>query len=265
MILSKFKYLSRRWAYLLVLVPIMTDWLDTGHLPIQPREYITEVAVGILLGICIWLLYRESDQLRRMAETDSLTGLFNHKRFQHDLDYEILRAHRLRTPLSLAFVDIDGFKSINDTYGHKQGDLVLKEVGLLLRCCIRQHIDGCYRIGGDEFSILLIGATAEEATAALRDVQNRQVKWETLERYGIMLSIGVVELRDGETSESFGERADKAMYAIKNSRERYTDNQFVRVANSKFLSINQHQSPDLKKMCCRAASHNHLLYMVGDS
>jgi len=137
----------------------------------------------------------------------------------------------------------------------------MREVGLLLRCCIRQHIDGCYRIGGDEFSILLIGATAEEATAALRDVQNRKVKWEVLERYGIMLSIGVVELRDDETSESFVERADNAMYTIKNSRESYTDNQFVRVANYKLLSFNQHQSPDAKKMCCPTAVHNHFRYM----
>lgn len=68
--LTRLKNLSRRWAYLLVLVPIITDWLDTGHLPLQPREYITEVIVGILLGVCVWLLYKESDQLRQMSVTD---------------------------------------------------------------------------------------------------------------------------------------------------------------------------------------------------
>lgn len=258
MILAKFKYLTRRWAYILALAPIITDWLDTGHLPIQPREYITEVAVGILLGICIWLLYRESDELRQEAETDQLTGLFNRKRFQHDLDYEILRAHRLRTPLSLAFVDIDEFKSINDEHGHKQGDLVLREIGLLLCSCTRQQIDGCYRIGGDEFSILLIGAAAKEAKIALRDIQNRQVKSEALELYGIKLSIGIVELRDSETSESIVERADNAMYAIKNSRKSYTGNQLVHIENYKFLSFNQDQSPDKNKICCRAAGHKYL-------
>jgi diguanylate cyclase (GGDEF)-like protein len=258
MILFQFnKYLTRRWAYLLALTPVITDWLDTGHLPMQPREYITEVVVGILIGICIWLLYRESDELRQMTEIDSLTGLFNRKRFQHDLDYEILRAHRLRTPLSLAFVDIDEFKSINDERGHKQGDQVLTEVGLLLRSCTRKRIDGCYRIGGDEFSILLVGATAKEAKIALRDIQNRQVECESLDRYGVMLSIGVVELRDGETSESIVERADNAMYAIKNTRKKYTINQLLHIENHKFLSFNHAQHSNANKIRCRAVGHHH--------
>ena len=96
------------------------------------------------------------DKLRRDAETDGLTGLVNHRVFQERLRIEVKRAQRHRRPLSLALVDIDGFKLLNDTFGHQIGDDVLETVAGQLASVLRVN-DIAARIGGDEFALLLPG------------------------------------------------------------------------------------------------------------
>ncbi len=92
------------------------------------------------------------DQVARQAVTDELTGLFNHRRFQEVMTAEVATAQRFGQPLGLLLLDIDNFKKVNDTYGHQQGDLVLKAVAAVLRENSRE-IDEPARYGGEEMAV----------------------------------------------------------------------------------------------------------------
>ncbi len=94
------------------------------------------------------------DQVARQAVTDELTGLFNHRRFQEVMTAEVATAQRFGQPLGLLLLDIDNFKKVNDTYGHQQGDLVLKAVAAALREYSRE-IDEPARYGGEEMAVAL--------------------------------------------------------------------------------------------------------------
>jgi diguanylate cyclase (GGDEF)-like protein len=94
------------------------------------------------------------DQVKRQAVTDDLTGLFNYGRFQEVIAAEVAAAQRFRQPLGLVMLDIDDFKQVNDTYGHPQGDVVLREVARILRESSRE-IDEPARYGGEEMAVAL--------------------------------------------------------------------------------------------------------------
>ncbi|HEX7168649.1 MAG TPA: GGDEF domain-containing protein [Acidimicrobiales bacterium] len=107
---------------------------------------------------------RESTHhLRTLAFIDALTGLPNRRAFDDDLAREVSRSRRHGDPLSVAIVDIDGLKSVNDTQGHAAGDEALRSVATLLRSALR-HEDVAYRIGGDEFAILFPAIDAGDGT-----------------------------------------------------------------------------------------------------
>lgn len=206
----------RGWAYLLVLAPLLTDWLEIGHLPSRPREYITELVIGIIVAIFITLIYRDMRRLRSIAETDSLTGVHNRRRFMNDLVHEVECAHRLGTDLSLVYVDVNDFKSINDTFGHPAGDSVLRHVARLLLSCARRQVDACYRLGGDEFALLLVGVTTEGAADVMQRLKSgNELSHPDLRHYGVTLSCGTAQLRPGESTRDFLRRADAQMYAAK--------------------------------------------------
>ena len=103
---------------------------------------------------------RLQDRLRTLADTDPLTALPNRRRFLEELDREISRSRRTATPLTVVLLDLDGFKSLNDTYGHAVGDAALIQVARH----VRQHLrasDVLARLGGDEFAMLLPGTGPE--------------------------------------------------------------------------------------------------------
>jgi diguanylate cyclase (GGDEF)-like protein/putative nucleotidyltransferase with HDIG domain len=110
------------------------------------------------------------DKLTRLSETDALTGLYNHRALHRQLERELSRAQRHRLPLSIAVVDIDDFKMINDTYGHPTGDHVIRLVAEVLTGNSRRE-DIVGRHGGDEFMLLLPGTSSVDAVTVIEKLR----------------------------------------------------------------------------------------------
>lgn len=164
---------------------------------------------------------RLMEQLRHAADIDQLTGVHNHRALQERLKQECARSARSRSPVSVLMVDLDGFKSINDRYGHADGDRVLKTVALGLKLAVRFN-DIVARYGGDEFVVLMpdtdeaqARAVAERVVAGVGKVRHQLSDGEPA---SIGASAGLaIYPRDGQTPQRLLQAADAAMYAVKRS------------------------------------------------
>jgi len=157
-------------------------------------------------------------KLQKLAITDGLTKLYNSRYFYNQLDLETDRSNRYKHNLSLLLLDIDRFKSYNDSYGHLEGDKVLVRIGAIIKGCLRK-MDTAYRYGGEEFTVILPETSGEEAfTVAERiriDVEKENFSSVSGKEVTITISIGVTEYIPDERISLFVERADKAMYRSK--------------------------------------------------
>ncbi len=164
-------------------------------------------------------------QAEEVAHVDPLTFLPNRRTIIKDMQSEVMRAERYHSLFSISVVDIDNFKTINDTYGHPVGDEVLRHVAIHLRDGIR-HPDVVGRYGGEEFIVLLPNsdkkAAAEQAARLCRELRNKRIQLKN-EEIQVTISIGIAEFRIGEDSwHSLLKRADNAMFEAKNQgRDRW--------------------------------------------
>jgi len=160
-------------------------------------------------------------ELERNAKTDFLTGLLNRRHFMEVTNQELLRSSRLNNPMSILMVDLDNFKKINDTHGHKFGDDVLKSFASISKITFRE-IDFIGRIGGEEFAVLLPETTRDQATDAAerlrRSVANSSIASERDSAIQFTVSIGVTSISsENDTLDILLNQADKALYKAKNS------------------------------------------------
>jgi diguanylate cyclase (GGDEF)-like protein len=160
----------------------------------------------------------ELTRVRLLSLTDELTGLPNRRAFLRRLEDEVARVQRYGFPLSLALMDLDKFKEINDKYGHAGGDEVLRVYSKNILSIFRHH-DLVARYGGEEFAVLLPNTESEGALRALNKVKNRcaETRWQS---NGSVVpvptfSAGLALYKPGETSTAFVERVDKALYRAK--------------------------------------------------
>jgi diguanylate cyclase (GGDEF)-like protein len=159
----------------------------------------------------------ELSKLRRLSEVDALTGLSNRRGITSALDRALGKSRTSQTDLSVVLLDVDNFKHVNDTHGHKEGDALLRQIASLLRRTIREH-DLAGRIGGDEF-VLVLPDCSHLAAMQLGGRIERAMT-ELAERYQarVGLSHGVYCASGGASAEQVLDAADKAMYAKKLSR-----------------------------------------------
>lgn len=156
---------------------------------------------------------------RKLATTDGLTGLLNHRSFQERLSQEFERARRFNDTLSMLMIDIDHFKSINDAHGHQAGDAILKQVAACLMSHTRK-VDTAARYGGEEFSIILPHSGLESALAVAerirRDVEERAF-YTDRGALRVTISLGVCELggSGAQSPAALVARADDALYEAK--------------------------------------------------
>lgn len=154
----------------------------------------------------------------KLAKTDALTGLNNHITFHEYLENLIGNQEESGAPLQLALIDIDNFKSVNDTYGHRCGDVVLRHVAELVRSHAAPN-DFVARYGGEEFAVIFSEKAPELSLAALEQIRRSiaQIRHEAMGDRSITASIGFSSYRPGEGKEPFFTRTDQALYKAKKS------------------------------------------------
>jgi diguanylate cyclase len=220
--------LGLAWLFLFTNKPIGIP-LDTG------LERFATMSVFILsIGRCMYLgifssvvresLYRNSlalteayRRIEELAELDELTGSFNRRSIMRMLDEELSRAHRSKAPCSIALIDLDWFKRINDTYGHPTGDEVLRTFAITVFANIRD-IDRFGRFGGEEFLLVLPDTpndTAARLLGRLRMIVS-DLDWSAFSPgMRVTVSAGIATLRADETPDALLARADRALYSAK--------------------------------------------------
>ena len=167
--------------------------------------------------------HRALEQVRQLAVVDELTGLNNRRGFLILFEHHRELAVRKQVPLTLVFIDLDGMKQINDTYGHQEGDRALIETARLLTTTFRKS-DVIARLGGDEFCVLLTEGSEQGGEVAInRLIANVESEMASENRtYGLSLSLGIgrYDPKDPVPVDILIQRADHAMYVQKEAKKR---------------------------------------------
>lgn len=173
--------------------------------------------ISIVTVILIGLVHDEKDHFYQRAMYDDLTGLANMRFFREVCFTSIARAKRKGNESSVLFIDIDGFKSVNDTFGHKVGDDVLQQLSQEIKRCVRDS-DSVARFGGDEFVIFLDETSDEKAAEVSEKIINQLAKPFRIHTGAVEIgaSIGIsLYPRDGADIDTLIRKSDEAMYLAK--------------------------------------------------
>jgi diguanylate cyclase (GGDEF)-like protein len=170
------------------------------------------------------VLKQQNDIMRQLAFLDGLTGVYNRRYFDQQLDVEMGRARRNGAPLSLILLDIDFFKRFNDQYGHQAGDECLRMVAAALKNCLRRPADLLARYGGEEF-VCILPETDYESAMDLANVMEQRVRALQLVHAGsdaagvVTISLGVAECNKDatEVANDLLSQADQQLYQAKKS------------------------------------------------
>lgn len=205
------------------ILPLVSDGALLGGICFYNKEkcnysefkfYKTMVS-ELLLLFKMRYLYSETEYL---SVTDGLTGLYNRRHFEFNIEREFLRTKRYPSDLSLAMIDIDHFKEVNDTYGHQFGDYVLKEISNIISASFRKT-DMIYRYGGEELAIILTETAPDNAFTPMERLRAKISEhpfFYNNQSANITVSIGLSSnFVDINTQEELVESADKALYKAK--------------------------------------------------
>ncbi len=207
-------------------------YYDRGKITKRDEAGKPEIVAGIVFDISEQkkleeALSKQNELLNEMSRTDFLTKINNRRSLYEKLEYEILRSKRTHEPLSIAIMDIDHFKRVNDNYGHLAGDQVLIDVARIIQSSVR-ITDIVGRYGGEEFMVILPNCAAADAVNVAETIR-LSVEGETFEN-GLKLTIsGGLKQYEGETVDGVIELVDQSLYDAK----QYGRNQMVLFGNSR--------------------------------
>jgi two-component system, cell cycle response regulator len=186
--------------------------------PFEANELRVRLRSGARVLDLLGSLVEVQEALKVQATVDHLTGLWNRRMVLEQLDREVNRARHEKRPFALAIVDVDRFKSINDTYGHRIGDVVLRFAAAALKSQLRQY-DFVGRFGGEEFLVLLPGCDAASARAVgerMREFIASQQAAVGTDAVQVTVSVGIaVTLNGSASADALVEAADAALYRAK--------------------------------------------------
>lgn len=199
-------------------------------------KLLITVTIMAIMVISLVVSYKMANLMARPLYLDGMTGTYNHKYFQETMAGEIAKAERTGGALSMLMLDLDYFKQVNDTYGHRFGDLVLAETARIIKSISRKE-DTVARYGGEEFAIILPGVdsgTAYEIACRIRAAVEQHIVHSEEGRFQarVTISIGVAGWASGMTKNGLIDRADLAMYLSKRQSRNivtvYTDGMLER-------------------------------------
>ena len=210
------KYIPELDLYLLVEAK-MNDFTNEVK-----ETFYFNIVISLLLTIVITLIVlvyvrNIHGKLNQLADNDPLTGLPNRRFFNRSLEHTLLLKKRNKTNLSVLFLDLDNFKTINDTKGHDVGDKVLKRIAKILNITIRET-DFISRWGGEEFIILLLDSDVDGAVSSAEKLckaieQDKSLV--SLVDHKVTASLGVTEVQDNDDIDAIFKRVDRALYKAK--------------------------------------------------
>ncbi len=215
-------YVGKNSGYIITFLS-MAIWLTSNF--IAGETYTFEIVrywnVFIRLAVfipIIWLLDEFRHALNHehlLAQTDHLTGIPNSREFYFQVNAELMRANRFKSPLTIAYMDVDSFKLVNDQFGHSEGDSVLRTIAQCIQSTIRQT-DIVARLGGDEFAVLLPNTDQRGAVSIMKKVQTTLTEEMKKTKSKATFSIGVATFDTPPASvDELIRKADESMYEVK--------------------------------------------------
>ena len=214
-------YAGRKTGALIAMISslcALADDLAAGHLQVRPGvlAWTGLLNLGFMLVVAYLLatLRSQIEFAEKLARSDSVTGLFNRRAFLENLQLHLSLAGRDGKPTTLAYLDLDDFKRINDRSGHEAGDKVLRLIATTLQESTRRT-DTVARLGGDEFAMLIVGADQISAVAVIAKVRHALAQLAD-KQTGVTCSIGCATFQPPPPSASTALRAvDALMYKVK--------------------------------------------------
>jgi diguanylate cyclase (GGDEF)-like protein len=232
------------------LIDNLTNQPYGGNVTIIFWNAFTRLSIFVLIAYIISLQAQLRSALEReklRANTDRLTGLLNKETFRGRVEDEILRSRRYNHPLSLAFIDLDNFKQVNDIQGHARGDKLLQQISDIITHTIR-GIDIAGRVGGDEFAICLPETNEEQVGKAIDKLVKALAIMTNQSGWQVTASIGVVtctEVCFTETYDVLLGTADKLMYAAKEKGKNAAEFETIGAGKNANLQDIQYRLPIL--------------------
>lgn len=179
------------------------------------------------LKMMVIMTQKDIKSIEELSITDSLTGLYNRRFFDEIKDSLINNVSRNNAVLSYIYLDIDNFKKYNDTYGHNKGDITLQDVASIIKSCVNRNNDYCFRLGGEEFLVITITNSIDDAIKIAESIRNtvynEQIEHKENEKYGyVTVSIGICSKHFDDKphhidSDAFLKNSDEQLYKAKNS------------------------------------------------
>jgi len=185
--------------------------------PLEATTALITIVITSVLAVAFSMITnRQRTQLLQLATKDPLTGAGNRRALDSKLRDVVNAFQRTGVPASLLMLDLDHFKTVNDLLGHAAGDRILKNITKIINLRIRVT-DSLYRIGGEEFVVVLEGADVEHATHLAEQLRTLVDANELVPEHTVTISLGVAEIRDRESPYDWLHRADEAMYRAKDA------------------------------------------------
>ena len=198
---------------LLALLPVLLSSADSR----ETTTVIVTILVTSMIALAFSLITsRQREQLLVLATKDPLTGAGNRRGLDAKLTEVVNLFYRSGSPASLILIDLDHFKRVNDIHGHAVGDQILRSVTEIINLRIRVT-DSLYRVGGEEFIVVLEGAGLDKAVHLAEQLRTLVDANELVPDHTVTISLGVAELKDGESANDWLHRADEALYRAKDA------------------------------------------------